>query len=366
MARTIRERRITHKVCWFDRLPAGLFYLPAALLWLVLAIRYRSFTLLTAANPSFECGGFVGESKLQVMAQVAPHAMSWFAPQSSMVRSFESDSVDTDVELATSALTAAGLQFPIVAKPDRGHHGFGVSPIYDDADLKRYIEIFPPGETIVLQTLVPFAHEAGVFYIRLPGEQFGQLFSLNFSCSPHVVGDGTLTLHELIASSPMAPRCRELHFDAQRERLDWIPRSLEVITLAFARSHRLGAVLQDGRSFATPALLAKFDEIASGIEEFYFGRFDVRFHQLEEFQRGENFQIIEINGVGAEANHIWDPNGRLFDAYKTLFAQYRMAFRIGHLNRLRGFKPIGLKRLWVFFRRQQHALRSLQSLAARS
>lgn len=194
MARTVWDRQIAPKVCWFDRLRAWLFYLPAALLWLVLAIRYRSFTLLTAANPSFECGGFVGESKLQVMAQVAPRAMSWFAPQSPVVRSIESDSVDADLALAMAALAAAGLQFPIVAKPDRGHHGFGVSPIYDDADLKSYIETFPPGETIVLQTLVPFCYEAGVFYVRLPAEQFGQLFSLNFSCSPHVVGDGKSTL----------------------------------------------------------------------------------------------------------------------------------------------------------------------------
>lgn len=361
-----KASQTTRKICWFDRLPAWLFYAPIALFWLAFSIRYRSFTLPTSANPSFESGGLVGESKLQLMAQVAPHALTWFAPQTSMMRSTESHSVGTDLLRARLALAAAGLHFPVVAKPDRGHHGFGVHPVDSDAELASYSEHFPPGKTIILQQLVPFAPEAGVFYVRLPGEQFSQLFSLDLSESPHVVGNGILTLRDLIAASSMAPRCRELHLDAQRERLAWIPPSLEVVTLAFARSHRLGAVLRDGRSFATPALLEKFEEIAGGIEEFYFGRFDVRFRQLDEFQRGESFQIVEINGAGAEVNHIWDPDSRLLDAYKTLFAQYRPAFQIGHLNRSRGFKPIGLKRLWTFFITQQRILASLQSLRARS
>ena len=350
--------RATTAVCWFERLPAWVFYAPVALLWLMLSLRYRSFTLPTAANPSFECGGFVGESKNQAMLQVAPQAMQWFAPHVLIARSAAAHSSELDVQAALRALATAGLDFPIVAKPDRGHHGYGVCPIYNAVDLLAYVDAFPHGESIVLQKLVALANEAGVFYVRRPGERTGQIFSLNLSEPVQVVGDGVATLRELITSSPLIARCRSFHLAAQSARLDWIPRAHEAVALAFARSLRLGATLTDGRQFVTPSMLARFDQIADGIKDFHFGRFDVRFHRLDEFQRGENFQIVEVNGVGAEANHIWDPHSRLRDAYKTLFAQYRLAFKIGDMNRSRGYRPIGVRALWSYFINQHRVLKS--------
>ena len=349
-------------ICWFERLPAWMFYAPVAVMWLMLSLRYRSFTLPTAANPSFECGGLVGESKNQAMLQVAPAAARWFAPHVLLTRPLAADRDDSgeNLQIALRALEVAGLEFPVVAKPDRGHHGYGVRPVECAADLLNYIEAFPRGETIVLQKLVALQHEAGVFYVRLPGERSGRIFSMNLSAPAQVVGDGASSLRQLILAAPLVARCRALQLEAQRERLHWIPPARETIVLAFARSLRLGATLTDARQLVTPALLARFDEIADGIKDFYFGRFDVRFERLAEFQCGENFQIVEVNGVGAEANHIWDANTTLRNAYKTLFAQYKLAFHIGHLNRQRGCQPVGARALWRFFINQQRVLKLLQ------
>ncbi len=350
------------RICWFERLPAWMFYAPVAVLWLMLSLRYRSFTLPTAANPSFECGGLVGESKNQAMLQVAPETVKWFAPHVLLTRASTTDQDRSAEELQTAlcALQASALEFPVVAKPDRGHQGYGVRPIYCEADLLNYIDAFPRGETIVLQKLVALQHEAGVFYVRLPGEHSGRIFSMNLSAPAQVMGDGKSNLRELILAAPLVARCRALQLEAQRARLDWIPYSRETVVLAFARSLRLGATLTDGRQLVTPTMLARFDEIADGIKDFYFGRFDVRFDRLDEFQRGENFQIVEVNGVGAEANHIWDANTTLRNAYKTLFAQYKLAFHIGHLNRQRGCQPVGARALWRFFINQQRVLKLLQ------
>lgn len=347
-------------VCWFERMPAWLFYLPIVLLWLLLALRYRSLTLPTAANPSLEAGGLIGESKLQVMAQVAPTVMPWFAPHAALQRSSVPQSTATDLQMALQALGAAGLEFPVVAKPDRGHHGHGVRPIANAEELERYIDTFPPGATMMLQKLVPFEGEAGVFYIRLPGQSSGQIFSLNLSDPAQVIGDGTTSLRTLITVHPSMAHSQELHLSTHRDRLDWIPPLGEHVVLAFARSHRIGAILKDGRHLVTPALLARFDQIADGIRDFHFGRFDLRFRQVDEFQRGEGFQIVEVNGVGAEANHIWDRHSRLWDAYVTLFAQYRLAFKIGHLNRQNGAQPMGLAQLGALFSQQQDLLDVLE------
>ena len=355
-------------ICWFERLPAWMFYAPVALMWLLLSLRYRSFTLPTAANPSFECGGLVGESKNQAMLQVTPEAVKWFAPHVLLTRSSTTDRSDSrvdsrsaeDLQIALRSLERAALAFPVVAKPDRGHQGYGVRPIYCVADLLSYIDAFPRGETMVLQKLIALQHEAGVFYVRLPGERSGHIFSMNLSAPAQVVGDGVSSLRQLIHAAPLVARCRSLQLEAQHDRLEWIPHARETVVLSFARSLRLGATLTDGRQLVTTAMLARFDEIADGIKDFYFGRFDVRFERLDEFQRGENFQIVEVNGVGAEANHIWDANTTLRNAYKTLFAQYKLAFHIGHLNRQRGCQPVGARALWRFFSNQQRVLKLLQ------
>lgn len=48
---------------------------------------------------------------------------------------------------------------------------------------------------------------------------------------------------------------------------------------------------------------------------------------------------MELNGVTSEATHIYDPKLSLFDAYRVLFQQWRIAFEIGDLNRARGIRP---------------------------
>jgi len=78
----------------------------------------------------------------------------------------------------------------------------------------------------------------------------------------------------------------------------------------------------------------------------------VRFASLADFKRGENFTLIEVNGAGSEAVHIWDRTTRLLDAYKTLFEQHRLLFEISAENRRRGCKPMGVFRLLRLYARQ--------------
>ena len=70
----------------------------------------------------------------------------------------------------------------------------------------------------------------------------------------------------------------------------------------------------------TPAMQQRFHQIAQEIPDFHFGRFDVRFPTLECLQRGDEFSIIEFNGAGSEATHIWDRDMSLWGAYRVLRA----------------------------------------------
>src|SRR6266446_2731777 len=50
--------------------PAWLFYLPVGVYYIWLGLRYRSFSLTSAANPEIPTGGLVGESKCSILDQL--------------------------------------------------------------------------------------------------------------------------------------------------------------------------------------------------------------------------------------------------------------------------------------------------------
>jgi hypothetical protein len=82
---------------------------------------------------------------------------------------------------------------------------------------------------------------------------------------------------------------------------------------------------------------------------FHLGRFDVRFTDMPALQRGE-FAIIEVNGAGSEAIHLWDPALPLLAAFRGVFAKQKMLFELGARMRARGYAPVGpvaLARAWL-------------------
>lgn len=314
-----------------------LFYLPVWLWIGWLALRHRGLRLPLIANTAFPAGGLVGESKSFVLDRFGPAARSFVAPYVVLKRG--PGSTEALVKHALSTAAANGLSLPLVAKPDLGCRGAGVRPVRTNAELHDYLAAFPVDQQLILQQLIDAEGEAGVFYVRLPGSAEGRIFSLTLKYFPHVIGDGRRTLRELIAADPRAGRLQHLYVPRHAGRLDTIVPDGERVRLAFAGSHSRGAIFRDGNAHVTDAMRARFDRIATAIPGFHFGRFDVRFSDFEAFRRGEDFFILECNGAGAEATHIWDSRTRLGDAYKTLFRQFALLWRIGATNRRLGHRP---------------------------
>jgi membrane protein DedA with SNARE-associated domain len=318
-----------------------IFYSPVVLFYIALAIRYRSLTLPTAVNPRIYSGGMILESKSQILDLVPAQSRQWIAPHTTYNYVDDGRPVDAHVEAALAAIAAAGIALPIVAKPDLGQRGAGVRPVRNAGDLHSFFESFPRDTLVVLQTLAPYDHEAGIMYYRMPHERRGRIISITLKEFPFVVGNGQRTLRELIMANDRARLISEVYFKRHEKTLARILAQGEKFPLVFAGNHAQGCIFKDGLHVLTPALSARIDEIAQSIPQYYFGRFDIRFRDLESFQRGEGFLIVEINGAGAEATHIWDADATLSDAYRTLFEQFRILFRIGDENRRSGHRPIG-------------------------
>jgi hypothetical protein len=173
------------------------------------------------------------------------------------------------------------------------------------------------------------------------------------------VGDGRSTIRDLIRRDPRANSKADahlgrdpLHCGVAGLDLDAVPAVDEIVRLSFIGSNRVGGLYRNAEIYITPALTERIDEIAKAIPEFWFGRFDLRFRSVDALMRGEEFSIVEINGAGAEAIHIWDPDMDLWEAYRTLFRQQALMFEVARRNRDRGFEPLRVSELYGFQRRQ--------------
>lgn len=342
---------------FFEFWPMWAFYPPVLLYVLWLMLRYRGMLLPTVANPSFPGGGFVGESKAEILSLVVHHAPEWVAPFIVVDRPAWAASASSGLDqLTTSALerlAQAGLALPVVAKPDLGCRGAGVKLIRTQADLRHYLLAFPAGARLLLQRLVDFEGEAGIFYCRHPGQSRGRIISITLKYFPHVVGDGRRSLRELILANPRAGQLAHLYLTRHAAGLDTVPAPGESVRLAFAGSHSRGAIFRNGNELVTDAMEARFDAIAKSLPEFYFGRFDIRFAQFADVQRGTGFTILEANGAGAESTHIWDRRTGLLSAWRDLMKQYRLLFQIGRANADRGFRPLTLSEFRQWYRREK-------------
>ena len=89
--------------------------------------------------------------------------------------------------------------------------------------------------------------------------------------------------------------------------------------------------------------MERFDRISRGYPGFFFGRYDVRTPNVAALKRGEDFKILELNGLTSEATHIYDPKNGLRQAYRVLFEQWALAFEIGAANRRLGVPPMRLR-----------------------
>lgn len=329
---------------FFEFWPTKLMYTPVAIKWLLLSIRYGSLTLPLIANPRLTLSGMVGVAKSELMQQAKgtceSSILAW--------QKFTVD--DTDCQAQAShwieSVQKQGINLPFVCKPDIGCRGSGVKLIRNHLQLSETIASYPIGSDLLIQKLASYEPEAGVFYVKMPHETKGKVVSLTLKHSPTVIGDGQLTLKQLLEKDPRAKNLLHLYHGKNQELWDQVIAEGEKHNLLFSASHCHGAVFEDARKHITAELSETIDKMMQGLPEFHYGRLDVKFKDLEQLKKGKTLEIIEINGASAESIHIWDKGTSFIEAIKTLMWQYTSLFKIGAYQRSLGYKPPGLIKLY--------------------
>lgn len=314
---------LLRKIRW-EFWPSWAAYLPLLPGFLWLTLRHRSASAFTASNPNIPTGGLLDESKVAILQSIRDQSSvaPWEAIRPGML-------VDTDRE------------YPVVCKPNVGERGRGVKVVRTPEELVDYLS--SAAETTIVQEYVA-GQEFGVFYYRHPGESRGRISSITAKVFPAVTGDGVRTLGQLVLADDRAVAIADVYLKNRPDSDTFVPADGESVQLVEIGAHCRGTVFLDATSLCTTELEERVDEVASGIEGFHYGRFDVRAPSVEALQGGE-FLILELNGVAAEPTHIYDPKVSITEAYKALWHHWSTAWAIGAQNCRRGAQPTPVREL---------------------
>jgi len=309
------------------------FFLPLTPYWLYLAIRNRSLTYFTTVNTCIPDGGVFGESKNDILAQIAPPFLpaGAFIPQGEAWKTVEEN------------LKKEGISYPLIVKPDVGGRGFRVHKIDDADQLQRYLKETP--QPVIIQEYIDYELEFGVMYARLPEESKGKITSITQKEFLSVVGDGHSTVGQLLTQNTRARfAMQELQ---ERVKNDWnnvVPKGQRRYIQPIG-NHCLGTKFLNANHLINQQLERVFDQIALPIEGFYYGRFDLKVSTLEDFYAGRNIKIMELNGATSEPGHVYDPSYTLWKAYRDIMHNMRIVADISAANIRLGVKPTPLGKL---------------------
>lgn len=296
-------------------------YAPVFFYYLYLSLKARSFFFFTAANPSIITGGLVGESKIEIIKDTPAHLQ----PKTVFVAG------NTPFVQVCADIAKCGIVYPLIVKPDVGQRGLLVAKIPNEKSLQTY-HTQNGYIDLLVQDFVALPLELSVLHYRFPNQTSGKISSLTIKEFLSVTGNGSSTLQQLIDKNPRAI--------LQKERLaalynnEWqqiVPQGVTLV-LEPIGNHSRGTKFINGNPFIDKQLTQVFDQISHSLTDIYFCRYDMKCTSLEDLKLGKNIQIMEINGVGAEPAHIYQPGYPLLKAFADLLAQWKIIYQISVYN----------------------------------
>lgn len=313
-----------HRVAHWEYWPFWLIYYPMFPVWLYYAAKARSLFFFNAANPAMKNGGMAMVSKMRIYKMIPAQ----FIPKTVFI------AMDQPPAEALEQILAADIGFPFIAKPDIGMKSFGVEKIHNKEEFQDYV-LWSPSNFLV-QELIPYQKEVGIFYVRKPGEQKGTITGMVDKQFLSVVGDGKSSLLALIKRNPRSHLQLKALQKKWGDQLGIILKDGEKKILVPYGSHTRGAKFVDISHQINEKLTVTINSICSQMDRFHYGRLDVLYQSFEDLCEGKNFSVIEINGAGGEATHIYDPRHSLFWAWKEVARHWGLMCEVSIQNHKKG------------------------------
>jgi len=319
-----RSRIFFIKLLHWEYWSSAVLYFPVLPYLIFLWVKTKSFFFFNAANPGIKNGGFLMESKWAIDKD----AVAGFFPDTLLI-----DPSEEFIKVYSRILSL--LSFPFIAKPDIGSKGQGVAIIHNTEELEQYHRACP--FDYIVQEKINYPLEAGIFYVRLPGQNKGQITGIVQKEFVQVTGNGKESVYQLLMQNP--------RYVLQIKSLQKIivPETMQVILpggktklLVDIGNHARGSYFINACHRINPALTTAIDKCCQRFPGFYFGRLDIRFHSWEQLDKGEQFAVIELNGSGSEPTHIYDPANSIWYVWKEICRHWKYMANISMHNHKNG------------------------------
>ena len=298
--------------------------IPQIFMWLWFSARSRAVMWMSPANPSIITGGFTGEPKNEIYdlmpLEILPITLYIKDPN----EKFES---------VLNKTMAVGITFPLICKPNRGERGKKVAKINNEATFRQYIGLMKVD--YLIQEYIDLPNEAAVMAYYMPDSKEQGIISITDKEFLNVVGDGKASLLTLMERNMRALLVLKNLKEIFRERLEEILPEGEVFILEPIGNHSRGTGFYDGSRFITTEMIQNYADITRNIKGVFFARYDLKYDTVENLRAGR-VKILELNGVGADPGHIYDPKIRVFEKYSIIYRQYKVIYKIAAANRKKG------------------------------
>lgn len=320
-----------HKLTHWEYWPFQIVYIPIYFLWAFYALKARTIFFFNACNPTIKNGGFFNESKMAIYNLIPQQ----FYPKTELIQ----EQISFDIVL--EKLHKSQIEFPFICKPDIGLRGSAVKKINSINDLKNYHS--KANFNYLIQNLIPFENEVGIFYVRYPSEKLGKITGIVSKEFLIVEGNGKKTIEELLKQNPRFElQLTALQNEYGSKLQEILPLGVKLNLVPYG-NHARGAKFIDASNLISDKLTHIINEMCIQIPEFYFGRLDVMFNTFEELENGKNFSVVELNGSASEPTHIYDPKHSLYFAWKELARHITYMYKISAINHKNGFLYLSRK-----------------------
>ncbi len=320
-----------------------LFFIPPFIYGIYLALKSKSMVYFSNVNPQMKFGGAFDTSKYSYL-KLFPKSI---IPKTVIVYK------GTSIEKIKNSIEEAGIPFPLIVKPDNGTRSTEVEKVNDLNQLNKYI-LDSKFTDILIQDFIDFDIEIGVLYYRIPDSKTEKITSLIEKNKIEVRGDGKNTLKQLIQKNIRLVNRINIYKKRFSKRWNEVIPLNEKIHIEAITNHNRGCKFIDRSDLISEKLLEIVSKWASKMPEFYYGRFDVKIKSWDDLFLNKNYKILEVNGVNSEPTHIYDKKHSLLKAYRDTFYHMKLVYKIGEMNKKRGFKRCSTK---VFLKALREALK---------
>lgn len=330
----LRFKLTWYKFTNWEYWPTRLIYASVAILWVWYSLKNRSFYSFAYTNPSLPNGGMMNTNKLDIYKCLP----SYTYPNTIGVH-------QENWKEVKQILINSKIKFPLIVKPSYGLRGISVSKLNNINELKTYHQ--NRSHAYIIQALIHYKNEIGVFYIRYPNTKHGKITGITGKKFLTIKGDGVSSIEQLLL--------KENRYALQLKRLSnthnlsiILPKG-EFFEIEPIGNHNLGTTFLDFSNKITPELTTVFDQLSHQIKGIYYGRYDIRFHDWKSLYQGKLFQIIELNGALAEPTHIYDPKHGFWFGQFEIFKHHKEMFKIANENLKSGHSQ---RKSFRYFRQQ--------------